>query len=66
MRRVKDKVFENEYELINSTYSAMDHHHVLRITVQPGLHSLADGAHLIKKWSMEIRPPHIHNLQLNK
>lgn len=66
MRRVKDKVFENEYKLIYCTYSAMDHHHVLRVIVQPGLHSLADGAQFIQKWSMEIRPPHIHKLQLNK
>lgn len=44
-------------------HPAVDDDHVLGVAVQPGLLGLADGAHLIQGWRMQLWPAHVQNLQ---
>lgn len=44
----------------------MDDDHVLRVAVQPGLLRLADGAHLVQGWRVQLGPAHVHDLQRQK
>lgn len=46
-----------------STHPAVDDHHVLGVAVQPGLLRLADGAHLVQGWRVQLRPAHVQDLQ---
>lgn len=43
-------------------HPAVNDDNVLRVAVQPGLLRLADGAHLIQGWRVQLRPAHVQNL----
>lgn len=45
------------------THPAVDDDHMLGVTVQPGLLRLADGAHLVQGWRVQLGPAHVQNLQ---
>lgn len=44
-------------------HPAVDDHHVLGVAVQPGLLRLADGAHLVQRRRVQLRPAHVQDLQ---
>lgn len=46
-----------------STHPAVDDDHVLGVAVQPGLLGFTYGAHLVKRWCVQLGPAHIHDLQ---
>lgn len=45
------------------TYPAVDDGHVKRVGVQPALHSFADGADLVQRWSVHVWPTRIQSLK---
>lgn len=41
----------------------MDDRHVKRVGVEPALHGFADGADLVQRWSVHVRPARIQSLR---
>lgn len=44
-------------------HPAVDHHHVEGVGVEPALHGFTDGADLIQRWSVHVRPACIQRLK---
>lgn len=43
-------------ECAEVTYPTVDDHHVQRVSIEPALHGLADGADLIQGGGVQVRP----------
>lgn len=44
-------------------HPAVYNHHMKRVSIEPALHGLTDGADLIQRWGMHVRPACIQGLK---
>lgn len=48
---------------MTDAHPAVYNHHVKGVRIEPALHGLADGADLIQRWSVHVRPACIQGLE---
>lgn len=58
-KRLRTTLVENVCEVCELSHLAVDDHHVQRVIVQPVLHGLTDGADLIQRRSVQVRPARV-------
>lgn len=45
------------------THPAVDDRHMKRVSVEPALHGFTDGADLIQRWGVHVRPARVQRLK---
>ena len=44
------------------SHLVVDHHHVMAVCAQPGVHGLADAADFVQGWGVVVRPAEVQHL----
>lgn len=47
-------------------HPAVYDHHVKRVSIEPALHGLTNGADLVQRWSVHVRPACIQGLKAHQ